>query len=668
MCGISIIINHQRENFGAIEIKSMNDMVRHRGPDDEGFVFFSHWPDYDPTICGGSDTPEIVFDSNFPFTPHKISIQKTDEISDVIFGHRRLSIVDLSPAGHQPMCYDNKRYWITYNGEIYNWKELRTDLENLGHAFVSHTDTEVILAAYAQWGKDCLHRFNGMWAFVLFDTKTGTLFAARDRFGIKPLYYWISPDGVLAFGSEIKQFTVLPGWKPLVNGSRVYDYLVSGLMDHTAETLFSGVYQIRGGHALEVKIHEIPGTLPVYQWYELQPEPYKGSLKDAARGFHHLLKDSVRLHLRADVPVGSCLSGGLDSSSIVCLANDVLTPENKQEMQKTFSACSDVRRFNEREFIDEIVHMRNIEAHFTCPDPDHLLKILDDIIWYQDEPFGSTSIFAQWMVFELAAENHVKVMLDGQGADELLCGYHPVFEYRYADLFRQGRWITVSGEILAARKVYGYSVLSALGKTGYILVPDTAKRVIRGILLKKTYNPAWLNRENLRIRKEHCCFDPPRVNSTGARSRVDLFQTSLPLLLHWEDRDSMAHSVESRVPFLDYRLVSFISSLPADYKLYNACTKVVLRKGMKGVLPEKIRMRRDKLGFATAEEEWILVQKTDEFRELVKSAVEQSQGILNEKTLSKFERIVSGKEAFSFIVWRWICFGRWMKKYEVEIQ
>jgi asparagine synthase (glutamine-hydrolysing) len=669
MCGIAgLIVQTPNQIISVSHLQQMTSLIRHRGPDDEGYALFNNGNE-PPHRYGGTDTPGDVFASAYPFAPdEQISERDESKSFTVALAHRRLAVVDLTPAGHQPMSYDHQRYWITYNGEIYNWRELRSELESLGHAFVSHTDTEVILAAFSQWGKECLHRFNGMWAFVIFDTQTGTLFAARDRFGVKPLYYWRSPEGVLAFASEIKQFTVLPGWNPLVNGSRVFDYLVLALVDHTAETLFSGVYQIRGGQALELDIHVCPDTLPVYQWYELSPEPYSGTLQEAATAFHHLLKDSVRLRLRADVPVGSCLSGGLDSSSIVCLTHDILQQEDNTEIQKTFSACSDVERFDERQFIDEVVQTRSIDAHYTCPDSDHLLEVLDELIWYQDEPFGSTSIFAQWMVFELAAKNQETVMLDGQGADELLCGYHGMFEYRYADLFRQGRWITLSREIIEAGKIYGYSAGRSLVTTGYFLMPAAARRVIRGVLGKEQYAPAWLNREMLGIRQEPCFVDMPRNKSVDARSKAELFHTSVPGLLHWEDRNSMAHSVESRVPFLDYRLVGFLSGLPADYKLHNACTKVVLREGMKGVLPEKIRMRRDKLGFATAEEEWIRTQKTEEFRELVSTAIAQSQGILNEKTLDQFELIVSGKAAFSFLVWRWICLGRWMKTYHVGVQ
>jgi asparagine synthase (glutamine-hydrolysing) len=667
MCGISLLIQLENGKNPCISnIIMMNDTIRHRGPDDEGYAFFFEADGFLDYVYGGPDTHQTIYDAHLPYTPHDcIGYEASELRPNIILAHRRLSIVDLSPAGHQPMCYENQRYWITYNGEIYNWIEIRKELEELGHQFVSHCDTEVILAAYAQWGKDCLNRFNGMWSFVIFDRQRGTLFGARDRFGIKPLYYWFSPEGFLAIASEIKQFTVLPGWTPVVNTERVYDFLVAGLLDHTEETMFSYVFQVRGGHAFEISIKEIGEKLPVYQWYQMENRKYHGRLNDAAQEFKRLLTDSVRLHLRADVPVGSCLSGGLDSSSIVCLVNDILKQDNKEEIQKTFSACSEIKKFDEREFIEEVVHAKNIESYYTYPNPDDLLKILDEILWYQDEPFGSTSIFAQWLVFELARKNHVKVMLDGQGADELLCGYHSFFSMRYAELLKSGRWITLSKEILGAKRIFGYSPLKSISEMGYFALPSNIRKKVQRIVLKNTFSPKWINTENFNIQKENPCLHHSEVNSVRKYSDLSLFYTSLPLLLHWEDRDSMAHSIESRVPFLDYRLVEFTSNLPEDYKIENNCTKVVLRKGMTGILPEKISARTDKMGFITAEEEWICREKNEEFRELVKDAIYQSKPLLNEEILTTFDKMTSGKEPFNSVIWRAICLGRWMERFKV---
>jgi asparagine synthase (glutamine-hydrolysing) len=348
------------------------------------------------------------------------------------------------------------------------------------------------------------------------------------------------------------------------------------------------------------------------------------------------------------------------------VANDLLKDEKKEEIQKTFSACSDVKRFDEREYIDEVVKNRQIDSYYTFPSTDHLFEVLDDIIWHQDEPFGSTSIFAQWLVFDLAAQNRVKVMLDGQGADEQLAGYHNFFHYRFAELFRCGRWISLLREMIAVKKYFGYDYIRSFkGTVGYALfIP--MKNIFPNRVRENPRKPTWMNKEIFDAVPVRHSFDTLPIPLVPGYSYLQLMFTSLPLLLHWEDRDSMAHSVESRVPFLDHRLVEFVFSLPTDFKIRNGCTKVVLRESMRGILPDKIRKRMDKLGFVTAEEEWIRSQKTELFRQLVKEAITQSRGLLTEKTLDRLEDIISGKEPYDFVVWRWVCFGRWMKKFEVS--
>ena len=270
MCGISGLLSPS--GIAVRNLVAMNTLIRHRGPDDEGYVLFSKDT---PTCLAGNDTVQEVIRAPIPWSPTQLISADISEDAILAFGHRRLSIVDLSPFGHQPMSYADARYWITYNGEVYNYLELRTELEAAGCDFISHSDTEVILAAYALWGEACVARFNGMWAFAIYDTINRSLFLARDRFGVKPFYYWIAPDNSLCFGSEIKQFTAYPGWKARVNGQRAYDFLVWGLTDHTDETLFEGVYQLRAGYSVTLDVTAWPsqlvqGRLPAVQWYKLK--------------------------------------------------------------------------------------------------------------------------------------------------------------------------------------------------------------------------------------------------------------------------------------------------------------------------------------------------------------------------------------------------------------
>ncbi|MGE5403245.1 MAG: asparagine synthase (glutamine-hydrolyzing) [Candidatus Doudnabacteria bacterium] len=671
MCGISAIIRLNKGDIHNTDVVRMSNIIRHRGPDDEGFLFIN-FLDKRKEIYGGNDTPDAVYASNLLFCPHeKLDINSWYEPDDfdIALAHRRLSIIDLTPSGHQPMSYDDQRYWIVFNGEIYNYLELKTELENLGHRFVTNSDTEVILASYAQWGKECLHHFNGMWAFIIVDTHKGIAFAARDRFGIKPIYYWFSEKGFLALASEIKQFTVLPGWNAKMNGQRVYNFLNWGLIDHTNETLFRDVYQLRGGEAFEARISDVKDELPVYRWYELPSlDDNNYSFEAASARFKELFTDSVRLHLRADVPVGSCLSGGLDSSSIVCTVNDFLKESAVAGHQKTFSACSSVKKYDERDYIDVVIKSKGIDAHYTYPDLENLFSAMENIVWYQDEPFASTSIYAQWRVFKLANEANVKVMLDGQGADEQLAGYDDFYGPRLIELLKAFKIMSILREIRQTKINRGFSELYILEYVANFLLPSFITRPLKKAMKIYNVRPVWINMEILKAQP----IDPYlklglKVHSIKEYSRLLTAYTSLPMLLHWEDRNSMAHHIESRVPFLDYRLIEFNYNLPDAFKLSDGVTKKVLRSGMKGVLPELIRMRMDKLGFVTPEETWVKNACPQRFIDALKESIKISQGVLTDKAIIKAQNMIDGKEAFNPYIWRLICFGAWVKRYNVKV-
>ncbi len=673
MCGITALILPGGFPKQLRHITAMTNTIRHRGPDDEGFALFGH-NSTQISIFGGEDTPMQVYESDVPYAPQRPAPDITPVDTAVVLGHRRLSIIDPTPSGHQPMCSPDQRYWIVHNGEIYNYRELRLELEAFGHQFVSNTDTEVLLTAYAHWGRDCLHRLNGMWAFIIYDTQEQKLFIARDRFGVKPLYYWFSPEGFLAIASEIKAFTVLPGWKPQINGPRAYDYLVSNLLDHTSETLFAGVYQLRGGEAAEFRVGDIGTTLPVYRWYHLKPQQFSGTFDEAVTEFKQLLQDSVRLRLHSDVPGGSCLSGGLDSSSIVCLASDLLGEEQNESFLKTFSACSDVKQYDEREYIDEVVNARGVEAHYTYPSFEKLLEQLDKIIWHQDEPFKTTSIYAQWLVFELAANHGVKFLLDGQGADEQLCGYLWFFGCRYADHFCNMKWRLLWRDIQAVKSRHGLSELQSLSMMGYYLLPPSIRQIMKPYAMADQARPTWLNINLLsehngpthKVERSFPARLRPSCTTTQSIALDQMLCVSLPSLLHWEDRNSMAHSIEARVPFLDYRLVEYVMSLPEEYRIHEGVTKRVLREAMTGVLPEKVRIRMDKMGFYTAEEHWLRHENPEIFRQLLKEAMQYSQGVLTREVLDKLDRMLTGEEPVSALVWRWIIFGRWISIFNVQ--
>jgi asparagine synthase (glutamine-hydrolysing) len=637
MCGLSALFAPRGGELGP-PILAMTDMVHHRGPDDEGYAFF---------VDGRSP---LAVDAREPPAGRW----------QAALGHRRLSIVDLTPGGHQPMCLADGDEWIIYNGEIYNHFELRAELEREGVRFTTRSDTEVMLAAYRRWGEECLAWFNGMFAFILVDWPRRRVFAARDRFGVKPLYYRVSPDGWVAFASEIKQFTVLPGWRAVLNGQRAYDFLNWGLFDHTAETLFQGVRQLRGGECISASLDELPGGLQPRRWYRLGPRVLNGAVP--AEAYRDALEDSVRLRLRADVPVGSCLSGGLDSSSIVCLANRQLRAAGAEAVQRTFSARSTDLAVDEGRFIDAVVRHTGVSNVQVQTPAQTLFADLPKLTWHQDEPFGSTSVYAQWHVFRLAAENGVKVMLDGQGADEQLGGYEPFFAARVASLARHGRLATLMKELPALPT-------TQLGSAAALLLPERARQALRRAFRRpSTAEADWLDRERLGAHVRDPFLDAGgRPADVQQLSMAQLLYTSLPMLLHWEDRDSMAHSVEARVPFLDYRLVELSLGLPEDEKIAGGVTKRVLREAMSGILPEPVRARRDKIGFATAEQQWLRRERPDDFSAAMRDAVEASQGVLRPAALALLDEVIAGRRPFSFLPWRMISFGAWMRRFDVRL-
>ncbi|HWK88605.1 MAG TPA: asparagine synthase-related protein, partial [Longimicrobium sp.] len=485
------------------------------------------------------------------------------------------------------------------------------------------------------------------------------------------------PDGLLAFASEIKQLAALPGWRARINGQRAYDFLNWRVTDHTAETMFDGVRQLRGGECVEIDLAGVMqgaplpyppgGELPVRRWYALEPAPFEGSFEDASARFRELLVDSVKLRLRADVPVGSCLSGGLDSSSIVC-AMDALLQARGGGVQKTFSACSPNPRYDEREYIDEVVRATSVEPHYVYPEMEGAFQSLDALTWHQDEPFSSTSIYAQWHVFRLARENGVVVMLDGQGSDEQLAGYHTFFAPLFAGLLTSLRLAALLREVRAARRVHGYSGARAARDMASMLLPGALRQAAARIGGRTQDAPEWLDVARLGARPVNP-FAERGAHTSSVRdlSVSQLTSTNLQMLLHWEDRDSMAHSVESRIPFLDYRLVEFVLGLPTAYKIGGGVTKRVLREGMRPLLPERIRTRMDKMGFLTAEESWVRRDAPDRFRQAVREGIEASRGVVRPSALGKLERIISGAEPFEYFAWRVISFGAWARTFDVAV-
>jgi len=656
MCAIAGIYNLDGKPVENGLLQRMAEVMKHRGPDDEG---------------------------------HYLN-------RNIGFAHRRLSIIDLSSVGHQPMSNEEKTIWIIHNGEVYNYLEIREDLRKKGYRFRSNTDTEVILYSYQEYGVKCLQRFNGMWAFAIWDERERKLFCARDRFGIKPFYYFF--DGKkFVFASEIKGILEDKNIPKEPNEQIIYNYLAAGYLDHTEETFFSGIKQLPSAHYLIIK----NDNLEIRRYWELnknigrdESRPYNKqsplchyiskasfattSAKQAlplhsykkteeyAERFRELFIDSVRLRLRADVPVGTCLSGGLDSSSIVCVANNLLHQgfgPSLGNRQQSFSAVYKEEKYDERKFIEEVVEKTNIQSHYTFPKGEDLLEDLDKLIWHQEEPFCSTSIYAQWQVFKIARENNVKVMLDGQGGDETLAGYHSYYLYYLADLLKSFRPISFLQTLISHCRNHSLSFLPALAHAIGFTFPDSVKLKVKKITRKETAGLNWLN-EDFTQRYQYPSLPIKYKTHLENILYQALFYNGLPSLLHYEDRNSMAFSIEARVPFLDYRLVEFLFSLPISQKIHYGTTKVVLRNSMEGILPEKTRNRRDKIGFATPEENWFRTSLKKPIEEIIHSKSFQKRPYFNVEFIKKaFATHCKDKKNISQTIWRWVNLELWMRKF-----
>lgn len=664
MCGITGIISNSQIN-SVVELVKMNQIISHRGPDDEGYVLFTN---KEIIVAGGRDTAPSSWQAESPYLP-KIEIDKVENADvSVAFAHRRLSILDLSPFGHQPMSYLNNRYWIVLNGEIYNYLELREELKSKGHTLISESDTEVVLAAYHEWGIECQHKFVGMWAFVIYDFENRELFFSRDRFGIKPLYYWFSPIGDLHFGSEIKQFTVLNNWSAKLNHQRAYDYLMHSVTDHTEETMFEGVYQVAPGHFFTLLVGELnkyEKKIETKRWYDTKYEEFEGSFDEAKSKFLELFKSSVELHLRSDVPVGSALSGGLDSSSIVCYVNILLKNGGKEELQKTFSSCSTDERFDERKWMDEVVKHTNVDAHFLYPKGEDVFKMTEKLLWYHDEPYQSQSAFLGYHVFESAKQNGTVVLLNGQGADEYLSGYGMYQFYRQRKLFIKFKLRKLMSE-LAGETFAGKAIKISELVLYSNLIPETLKDILRKNKSStkrflKTIDPAF-------FKSLYRYKNPPDIwKHYFDISKYQMSHDPLPRYLKWEDRNSMANSTEARVPFLDHRLVEFTMNLPVEFLDTKDVRKRILVSALKGILPEKVRTRDDKKGFITPEQRWFMEDFKGEFIDYYLKYADYSSGIINKENTIKYLLDVQNKKiAFSYNYWRLISFSIWMKVYHVN--
>lgn len=565
MCGINGYMTFDGQPVSELILQRMATQLRHRGPDGEGF-----W----------------------------INGQK-----NLGFGHRRLSIIDLSERGRQPMHYGNGRYTITFNGEIYNYLELKAELEQKGFAFASDSDTEVLLALYADRGVECLQAVDGMFAFALWDAQEERLFCARDRFGEKPFFY--SGNGSrFVFGSEMKALFASGMVHPEVRRDMLFQYLVYDAVQsvHVPEaTFFEGVYQLRPAHYMIVNRD---GQIHENCYWKVDKDPCRDDLDTAAEKVRLLLKESIRRRLRSDVPVGSSLSGGLDSSAIVMLIDAI---KGRDQVQRTFSARFRNFAKDEGQYMQAVIDRCRVEPHFTWPDEGVLADQVERIFWHQEEPFGSASIVVQDQVMALARENGTIVLLDGQGPDEMLGGYHFFyFKYYLKDLYRSDR-AKFEAERRAFQEITGIRVKAGPELAFRAAFPGLVN-LVKG-LPKKIAPFAFPEIAGLHPGMWSYLYTTPdpyiQRDTVSGQLKLATFEMGLPSLLRFADRNSMAHSVEVRLPYLSHELAEYLFSLPIEMKLNQGWTKYILRKAMESLLPEQITWRKDKIGYEPPQKHWL---------------------------------------------------------------
>ncbi|MBL0071341.1 MAG: asparagine synthase (glutamine-hydrolyzing) [Bacteroidetes bacterium] len=551
MCGISGIVGRMQTSVNRELLHSMNDAVAHRGPDGAG-----------------------LFCEN-----------------EVGLGHRRLSIIDLSDASSQPMVF-NDRYVMVYNGEIYNYLEIKEELIAAGFSFKTSGDSEVLLVAYHHWGADCLKRFNGMWSFAIYDRDKRIVFCSRDRFGVKPFYY-AEHNGDFYFGSEIKQL-LAAGIKPVAEKEIVIDYLVLGLEEYDHRTFFKNIYRLLPGHKLVIDLNSGKRTIEKYYHLKISNQATGWDLETAASEYFSELQRSVIYRLRSDVRVGTCLSGGLDSSVIASLAARNYKHHSGESFH-AITASSIDQQNDEVAYAKQVADASGLNWHITRPSSGDFMDSIDEVVKVQEEPFGSPSIFMQYFVMKEARRQGCPVLLDGQGGDETLLGYQ---RYYPAYLKSLSPVKKVQG-LMNSSDNSGMSVWKLL--QSYFYFTNAGLRIRRQEQRSGFLKPECFEMMNRALIKEIA----DASGSISALQILEITKSQLPHLLRYEDRNSMRFSIETRLPFLDYKLVEMALSINNEFKIRNGYSKYILRTGAKGIVPDSILWRKNKIGFEAPSRVWL---------------------------------------------------------------
>ncbi len=646
MCGIAGIYHLDNRTVDKGQLNTMAKLIRHRGPDDEGFLLVNTANRSLQHLSGTDTVPEIR---------SAIPTLDTAEQANLALGFRRLSIVDVSAHGHQPMSVKGGSVWITFNGEIYNYIELREELISKGYTFASAGDTEVILNAYLEWGEACLDKLVGMFAFAIWDNDNQKLFCARDRVGIKPFYYYQDANN-LYWASEVKQLTKSGLVRAELNEGVLGLFLLQSRQNVSEETFFNNINELPPAHKLVVTGKKVT----ISRYWDINPANKLNGYSDQeyAEQFLELFSDVVKLHLRSDVRLGIALSGGLDSSSIACVASNIV----KQPIN-TFSVFyEEHKKYDEREFINEVLALGGFEPSYFTATTNISTDEIEQWTYFQDEPCLGGSPFSAYKNYENVRRNSIKVVLNGQGGDELLAGYLYYYKYYFVSLLKEGKIGRFMDDFNAYRRTYGHSAAEYMNTFAKVMMrvvlPDSTMKKMEHLENSNSgFYASWLSDKLPKV---------PVSDKFSNQLDNNLYNTltsySIPHLLHWEDRNSMAHSIESRVPFLDHRLIEFAYSLPVEQKIKGNETKYILRQAMKGVLPEKIRQRKDKIGFGTPTDSWTDKLLRNYITDVFSSPEFKSRGVFNADKIRKAYTEKSGSFT-SGEIWKILSAEIWMRAY-----
>jgi asparagine synthase (glutamine-hydrolysing) len=632
MCGITALVRYGDREIAASTVAAMTELVHHRGPDGSGVELFAH----------DGDRFRIT-------TPD-------DPAWRVALGHRRLSILDLSPAGRQPMSC-RERYWITFNGEIYNFVELRAELQTLGRTFTTGTDTEVALAAFAEWGPECFARFRGMWGIVIVDLHEGAAYASRDRLGIKPLY-WTRHDGVLAFVSEIKQLQALPGYRFRAHTEALWEYILTG-DEETDRTLFAGVEPIAGGtwRKIDLATGDIGPAVPF--WFPERIRPEVDDADTAARLFREALFDATRVHLRSDVPVGCALSGGLDSSALAACTTKLLGDGG--DPLHTFSVVFPGHPRDESMYVRSVVERTHARSHTVTPTPEALLADLDRFVWIHDEPVGGLAQYAAYAVARLTRETAVPVTLNGQGGDEVLGGYWQSYFVYLRKQLVQGRLLRVGSHLVGAMTPAGNAEMLRQ-------IPVILKRYRH----RKSAGTRWRVRDEAAAASGAARRKLERVMSLDDQQRrvFEMREVHLPRLLKWDDRNFMAFAIEGRYPFLDHPLIETALAFKPELLYSRGWSKEPLRRAIVDLLPADIVRRRTKFGFPTPQVDWVL----GPLRATLEAFVADDSplwDVVDRRQAAEFaERVWSDAgrhDNLPYELFRLFLLDRWLRRFDIQL-